>query len=658
MKKKCTLVLLCAFLWAFSNTAFAQNNALSFDGTNYVGMSSDIVPTGTSPTNEDFTVEFWAYIPAYEPGQHYFISQGSLGTAFYIGYDGDDPAHSILAGDQWPAVTSTLGSTGITMPVGKWTHFALVEDYGSFTATLYINGIVAGVTPASTYIITGGGTPLQVGAFYDNNERITGGMDELRIWNIQRTGAQIRAGMYGTVNPATVNLLAYYNMNDNTDPTTVANNSTGPDSYTNGADGGWAGTGIWATSPIQANDNALSFAGSAGNYAQVTIPGKALYDLSSGGTIEMYVNPTNLTSAYSTLISNRGSGGTQYIFQINNNSISLYDGTTRTSITKALQMNTWSHLAFVYNGSGSTTVYYNNDGPVGTLTGAFAGPGAQAVALGVTKNPSAADSDPFQGAIDEVRFWSTQQLQSDIATNIVAPLTGSESGLVGLYNFNQGNAGGNNQYLVTAIDNTANANDATLTNFALTSSSASNFTGHLLVPLPVNFTVFTAMAGKNQGFLKWQTAQEQNSRDFTIERSSDGVSYDAIGVIDAAGNSATPSDYSFIDETPLNGRNYYRLRETDLDGKFMYSDIRMLSFSATDDNQQLVWFQTGDKAVEVNLKLGSNELYSVMDAGGRLVQQGQLSSGKLYLTQQPRGMYVVKVITATGKQLNTQVIVK
>jgi hypothetical protein len=90
----------------------------------------------------------------------------------------------------------------------------------------------------------------------------------------------------------------------------------------------------------------------------------------------------------------------------------------------------------------------------------------------------------------------------------------------------------------------------------------------------------------------------------------------------------------------------------------MYSDVRIVNFTATGDDQKLVWFQTGDKAVEVDLKLGNNEVYTVSDINGRTIQQGQLASGRLTISQVPGGMYFVKVTTTTGKQLNASVIVK
>ena len=670
MKKNCTPFLLGACLLAYSTTASAQNTAISLDGTgaSYVVMPSSN-PANVIPDFADFTVEGWFYIPSYATsGQHYFISQGNNGGGFYIGYDADDPTHPILAGYNWvtTGATGAIGSTGVTMPVNKWVHIAVVGDGTNLVGKLYVNGILAAQTadPAvSPYYVYTQDNPLEFGILFSPSDLtgyINGKMDQVRIWNTQRTGTQLRSGMYGAVDPASQYLVAYYTMNDNTSGITVANSSTsGPDSQAN-TDGTWSGPGSWVASPIQSASNALSFSGGTTTFPQVNIPGNAAYDLSSGGTIELYVYPTSLSGINKgTLISSHGSGGTRYIFQVLDTAIILENGTSSTYFNYSLPLNTWSHLAFVYDGVSTTTVYYNNVlAPIGTLSLAYGSGNAQPVAVGITNNSPSADTDPFLGSLDEVRIWTSQQTQADIQANSGLSLTGSESGLAGLFNFDQGVPDMDNTGLTTILDNTPNYNDASLANFALTTASASNFTQHNLVPLPVNFTAFTAIAQKGQSLLNWQTAQEQNSRDFVIERSVDGVSYSAIGNVEAAGNSQAPSNYSFVDAAPVAGRNYYRLKETDLDNKFMYSDVRIVNFAATDDNQKLVWFQTGDKAVEVDLKLGNNEFYTVSDIGGRTIQQGQLSAGKLTISQVPGGLYFVKVTTAAGKQLNTAVIVK
>ena len=77
--------------------------------------------------------------------------------------------------------------------------------------------------------------------------------------------------------------------------------------------------------------------------------------------------------------------------------------------------------------------------------------------------------------------------------------------------------------------------------------------------------------------LNWITASEINNDYFTIERSSNGIHFEAIGTVDGADNSPATLNYEFVDATPLppqeesgSGVGYYRLKQTDFDGKFEY----------------------------------------------------------------------------------------
>ena len=192
-------------------------------------------------------------------------------------------------------------------------------------------------------------------------------------------------------------------------------------------------------------------------------------------------------------------------------------------------------------------------------------------------------------------------------------------------------------------------------NFALTGST-SNFTTSPIIPLPVNFTSFTANRSGSQTLLAWQTAQEQNSHDFSIEHSTDGSAYSPIGNVPAAGNSNKPTSYSFVDEHPATGLNYYRLKETDLDGHSMYSQVRTVTFPTT-AAQKLAWYVTNGSNVEVNLLNGSNEFYTLSSIDGRTIRKGQFSAGKLYLSGLESGVYIVNVNTFTGQQLIAKVLI-
>lgn len=86
--------------------------------------------------------------------------------------------------------------------------------------------------------------------------------------------------------------------------------------------------------------------------------------------------------------------------------------------------------------------------------------------------------------------------------------------------------------------------------------------------LPVQLLSFSCDNSKNgQGIeLNWSTATETNSKEFTIERSADGIQFSPIGTLAAAGNSDIQRNYVYTDESPATGINYYRLVETDKDG--------------------------------------------------------------------------------------------
>jgi hypothetical protein len=86
-------------------------------------------------------------------------------------------------------------------------------------------------------------------------------------------------------------------------------------------------------------------------------------------------------------------------------------------------------------------------------------------------------------------------------------------------------------------------------------------------PLPVSFIDFTGEAMHGQTHLKWSTASETNNEYFSISRSSNGEEFISIGKVKGQGTSNEQHEYSLVDFTPVTGRNYYRLSQTDFDGK-------------------------------------------------------------------------------------------
>ncbi|NKI88993.1 hypothetical protein HBN54_001586 [Hymenobacter sp. 1B] len=117
---------------------------------------------------------------------------------------------------------------------------------------------------------------------------------------------------------------------------------------------------------------------------------------------------------------------------------------------------------------------------------------------------------------------------------------------------------------------------ATATNVASGCNTAQSTVG-VNRPLPVELISFEAAWISNAPQLSWSTALEKNSAYFAIERSLDGVAFETVGQVEAAGNIQRRTEYSFRDaRLPLTaaGTVYYRLRQVDVSGETMYSPIR------------------------------------------------------------------------------------
>jgi Secretion system C-terminal sorting domain len=92
--------------------------------------------------------------------------------------------------------------------------------------------------------------------------------------------------------------------------------------------------------------------------------------------------------------------------------------------------------------------------------------------------------------------------------------------------------------------------------------------------LPVLFSSITIKQTEDINQISFATASETNNDFFTIERSADARYFENIGEIKGAGNSASEISYTYTDEKPLTGINYYRIKQTDYDGQYSYSEIR------------------------------------------------------------------------------------
>ena len=93
------------------------------------------------------------------------------------------------------------------------------------------------------------------------------------------------------------------------------------------------------------------------------------------------------------------------------------------------------------------------------------------------------------------------------------------------------------------------------------------------VNLPIELLYFRGINEGDVNKLIWSTASENNNEYFTIEKTVDGKDFQIVSNIDGAGNSSNVINYQYVDRTFEHIINYYRLKQTDFDGKYDYSDI-------------------------------------------------------------------------------------
>jgi hypothetical protein len=171
----------------------------------------------------------------------------------------------------------------------------------------------------------------------------------------------------------------------------------------------------------------------------------------------------------------------------------------------------------------------------------------------------------------------------------------------------------------------------------------------VLQSLPVELATFTGKTTANGNLLKWTTRTENNTVEFALERSEDGMNFRPIALLAAKGSNST---YSFIDKDPLS-QSYYRLKMIDRDQQFKYSYVVSLSSASVPT------LKVNPNPASKRIVLRTSEksgIVKIYDMHGNLVLQANWQQGmSLNITSIASGNYVVELRTAT-RLLRVQMI--
>lgn len=186
-------------------------------------------------------------------------------------------------------------------------------------------------------------------------------------------------------------------------------------------------------------------------------------------------------------------------------------------------------------------------------------------------------------------------------------------------------------------------------------------------PLPIELVSFSAEPTKDETVkLNWITAVEIQNDHFTIERSVNGTDFVEVTRVAGKGNSSETSYYNALDLQPNKGTNYYRLKQTDYNGEFTYSDIISVNFGEVTVEPTVTVYPNpvnNSSAVTISLTNASAELTEVKMievSTGRLIHKETFTGNNNQMplpTNLSAGMYILQA-THAGSTTNTKLLVK
>lgn len=210
-----------------------------------------------------------------------------------------------------------------------------------------------------------------------------------------------------------------------------------------------------------------------------------------------------------------------------------------------------------------------------------------------------------------------------------------------------------------SYDNTLPSGDGAIVFWDETGGNAASYdTNGCSLPatvLPITLTYFKGKTiNLHSNLLEWSTSMEINNDYFTIERSEDAFEFSVIGTVNGSGNSTVINNYHLIDDNPVNGINYYRLKQTDFNGDYQYSEIIALNNKFSGIN-----IFVSNNMLHINTDQTSlNVIIKIFDVTGREVLESEIKTANVIdLYQFNDGVYIYQM-TSENDMISDKFIIR
>ncbi len=253
----------------------------------------------------------------------------------------------------------------------------------------------------------------------------------------------------------------------------------------------------------------------------------------------------------------------------------------------------------------------------------------------------------------------TQPIVSIVAGNFTVSdevLTATVSNAAGPFSY-LWSPGGETTSAITVLSNVPEIYTVTVTAMNGCSDAVDNYAISGL--LPVKLISFKANCSHQNIDLNWSTAIESNNDYYSIERSANGIAWQTIGIVNGKTHSSGLSNYLFTDSVAYTKILYYRLKQTDLDGRSKYFQ----TISVNNCSQDLSAFDIYPNPTKGKFKLSykgdidqvlSISVYNVL---GERVYSSEKYQSLIDLSEKPDGIYILQM-NSSSKIMNTRLLIK
>lgn len=166
--------------------------------------------------------------------------------------------------------------------------------------------------------------------------------------------------------------------------------------------------------------------------------------------------------------------------------------------------------------------------------------------------------------------------------------------------------------------------------------------------LPVKWSYFKTRKINNEVEISWGTENEQNSSHFIVEHSTNGQQWNTISTVNAAGTSTALIRYVRTHKNPVLGKNFYRIKQVDLDGGFNYTPILSEQFGTSYSPKVFPNPATGKILIE-GMPIDRKTEFQILNAQGQSIMSGILTGNTpyIYIPSQAKGWHIVVIKNQT-----------